>query len=415
MRRLSTLDILAIGVNAIVGSGVFSLPDDMAREMGRYSPLAFVICAVLLWPVALCFAELARNQDQNGGPYVYARAAFGERIGFLIGWLCWTNAFISFAANVGLLVALLGTSGAWARVLVVVIVVALGGVNHFGVQPGARLVQVLVLGKLVAIASFVLAGITFASHTTQSGGASAGGLPHGFQGVANGVYLALFPFQGFEVIAVPAGETKNPERAVPRATLGSLALAAVLYVVVQALLTATYPDLARPSETPLVDAARRIGPALGVIVFVGSIVSVGGFAAGSALGSPRYAQAMAAHNQLPRTLALLHPKWGSPTHAIWATTFITAILAALFSYRTLVGFSNISVVVQYACTCAAVPMLRKPGQETSLWQRAIPVLGVLFSLAFLYGANMEEFVFALGAIAFGVVFYAVRAGRQHAT
>ena len=92
VRRLGLNDVLAIGVNAIVGSGVFSLPDDMQREMGGFSPLAFLLCALVLIPVALCFGELASRTDRTGGPYVYATEAFGPQVGYVVGWSCYLNA-----------------------------------------------------------------------------------------------------------------------------------------------------------------------------------------------------------------------------------------------------------------------------------------------------------------------------------
>src|SRR5687768_6980842 len=122
-RKLGWLDVLAIGVNAIVGSGVFSLPDDMRRAMGVYSPLAFVFCALLLIPVAACFAELAGRTDETGGPYLYAARAFGPSAGFVIGWSCWLNAFLSWAANTTLFVELVGAESKAAAKLAAIGVV----------------------------------------------------------------------------------------------------------------------------------------------------------------------------------------------------------------------------------------------------------------------------------------------------
>src|SRR6185369_14722029 len=107
-RRLGLFDVLCIGVNATVGSGVFALPDDMHRAMGGWSPFAYVLCAVLLLPVALCFAELSGRFDETGGAYVYAHHAFGPKAGFAIGWYCWANTFVSWAANTTFFVELLG-------------------------------------------------------------------------------------------------------------------------------------------------------------------------------------------------------------------------------------------------------------------------------------------------------------------
>lgn len=403
--------MLAIGVNAIVGSGVFSLPDDMRREMGALSPLAFLLCALLLAPVAACFAELAGRTDDTGGPYVYATRAFGPTAGFVVGWSCWLNAFLSWAANTTLFVELAGAKDpVVAKVAGVAVVLALGAINYVGVKPGSTVVKLVVAGKLTAILCFVAAGL-FAI----DGSAFDTNLPRGVAGVGTGVYLALFPLQGFEVVPVPAGETKDPRRAVPFALIGSLLFSALLFVVVQAVLVGAYPRLAEESVTPLVDAARHLSPTLGTIVFVGSLVSIGGFTAGSALGSPRYAYAIAKEGQLPSALAREHPRFATPHVAIAITTFLTAILATLFDYRTLVGFSNVTVVFQYAVTCLAVPILRRQAPEGSGSFRVpggpwlLPLLGAAGSIALLFGATGEEFAYAGAGIILGfVVLAAVR-------
>lgn len=412
VRRLGLFDVLAIGVNAIVGSGVFSMPDDMHREMGGWSPLAFLFCAILLMPVALSFAELAGQSDETGGPYLYARNAFGPLVGFVVGWSSWLNAFISWAANTTLFVELCGVHSIVLQKLVVLAtILALGVVNYVGVRPGATVIHLVVFGKVTAILCFVAVAL-LAAHPGHVGG----GLPHAFAGVGNGIYLALFPLQGFEVVPVPAGETQNPRRNMPLGTVGSLLFAALLFVVVQVAMEWAYPRIAVDSLTPLVDAARYLGPTIGAVVFVGSIVSIGGFTAGSALGAPRYAQAIAEHGQLPRALASIHPRFHTPHVAIAATTILTALLGVRFSYRELVGFSNVTVVFQYALSCVAVLVLRRrvavePAKGGALEARArgfrvpfgpvIPLLGAAGSVALLYGSTRNELVLAAAAIALG--------------
>jgi APA family basic amino acid/polyamine antiporter len=403
-RRLGLFDVLCIGVNATVGSGVFTLPDDMQREMGAYSPLAYLFCALLLLPVALCFAELSGRFEETGGAYVYARAAFGPRVGYLLGWFCWTTTFVSWAANTTLLVALLGFAPyPFGKLLCAVAILALGGINYIGIKPGAWTVNVVVIGKLAAIACF-LAVALFSFDPARFGGA----LPHGAAGVGQGIYLALFPLQGFEVAPVAAGETRNPKRNVPLATLGTLFFSAVLFIVVQTALVGSYPGLAAESQQPLTDAARHLGRTIGILVFAGSMVSIGGFNAGSALGSPRYARAIAAHGLLPAPLARIHPRWSTPHIAIVTTTLLSAVLAIFFDYRQLVGMSNITVVIQYLFTCLAVPFIRwkQPGKSAG-WVvpggAVVPVLGALGSLVLLRGASVEEVVFAAAALVVGVI------------
>ncbi len=403
-RRLSLFDVLCIGVNATVGSGVFALPDDLHRAMGGWSPFAYVLCSLLLLPVALSFAELAGRFPETGGAYVYARHAFGAQIGFLIGWYCWANTFISWAANTTLFVELCGVPAfPYGKAICAAGICALGGINYFGVKPGAFVVNAVVVGKVVAILCFIAVAV-FAIDPHRFGGT----LPRGVAGVGQGAYLALFPLQGFEVTSVTAGESENPRRNVPLGTMGALLLSALLFVVVQTVLVGSYPKLGEDSQTPLVDAARYLSPTLGVLVLVGSLVSIGGFTAGSALGSPRYAQAIAADKLLPVQLARVHERFATPHIAILVTTGLTAVLAIAFDYRSLIGMSNITVCVQYLAACVALPVVRRrfkdgphgfviPGGDL------VPVLGALGSLALFASADKEEFIFAAATLIVGVL------------
>lgn len=414
-RRLTLFDVLCIGVNATVGSGVFSLPDDMHRAMGGYSPLSFLFCALLLMPVALCFAELSGRHEDTGGAYLYARSAYGDRIGYIVGWFCWANTFVSWAANATLFVRLVGIESTLvASLLSAGLVIGLGAINYFGVKPGAWVVNLVVIGKLGAILCFLV--VAFAAFDPSRLG---GALPRGALGIGQGVYLALFPLQGFEVTPVAAGETLNPKRNVPVGTLGALGLSTLLFVVVQAVLVGSYPNLGSKSDTPLVDAARYLGPVIGAIVLVGSFVSIGGFTAGSALGSPRYAQAIAAHGLMPEPLARIHAKWRTPHVAILWTTGLSALLALFFDYRRLVGMSNITVVIQYFFACLAVPALRKKSPAEGGFRvpggRVVPWIGAAGSIALLAGTEGVEVAFAVGTLVLGLVLAVVTRNRAWKT
>jgi amino acid transporter len=405
------LHTLCIGVNATVGSGVFALPDDMQRAMGGYSPLAYLLCALLLLPVTLCFVELSSRIDETGGSYLYALRAFGPRVGFVTGWFCLIANLVSWAANATLFVELLGFHGPVGRAIAALLVVFLGAVNYYGIKPGAWLIVLMTAGKLAAIACFlgVAAGALDLSRL-------GGRLPQGFWGVGSGVYLALFPLQGFETTPIAAGETANSRQTVPLATLGTLLFSTLLFMIVQAALVCSYPALATPSGHPLVDAARSLGVRLGAIVLAGSILATGGFSAGCALGSPRYAEAMGQHEMLPAWLAERHPRRDTPHRAILVITGITAVLALFFDYRRLVGMSNITVVTQYVMTCLAVPYIRRQASQgqgqgkdegqAKAWVipggALIPVVGALGSLVLLSGADRTEALFAAVTLLAGV-------------
>jgi len=407
-RRLTLFDVVCIGVNATVGSGVFALPDDVYREMKGWSPLAFAVCAVLLLPVSLCMAELGARTDETGGPYVYARRAFGKEIGFFVGWYCWVATIVSWAAVTMLFVEIagkgIGLTGIPARIVGAAMILVLGGINYVGVKPGAALVNVVTVAKLLAICAFVGVGL-FHMKGERLGGA----LPTTAQ-LGMGVYITLFPLQGFEVAPVTAGETKNPRRNVPLGTMGSLVFSALLYVIVQAVLVAAYPGLGTKTDTPFQEAAQYLGPAIALIVLIGSMVSTAGFTAGSALGSPRYAEAMGKEGVLPRAMARIHPRFQTPHVAIGVTALLAAALALPFDYRTLVGVANVTVVMQYAFSCLAVPVLRRREPEDATRWRvpggiALPVIGALGSCSLLLFVKAEEWIFSGIALAIGVLVY----------
>ena len=411
-RSLSLFDVVCIGLNAIVGSGIFMLPDDLAREMGALSPLAFVLCAVGLLPVALCYAEAASAVERTGGPYVYAREAFGPGVGFGVGWMCVVNAMFSFAAVASAAAAyaarIVPALHAPLALKLVALAIALTftALNYRGARPGARAVNLFTFAKFAVLFTLVLALLR---HTTAGvhGGLA---LPRGLSGVGAATFAALFAAQGFEVVPVPAGETRDPERAMPRAIVGSLLAASLVYVLVQTVLVLGYPALGSPSDAPLADAALAVVPGLSLLVLWGGLISTLGFVSGSALGIPRYLYAMGLDGLLPRGLSAVHPTFDSPHRAVLVTAAVVSLLIAAFDYRALLGMSNVSVAVQYLSTCLAVLAVRaRRGGSLASPKSAVPVLGALVSLWIFTEASGQELAWALGSLAVGGIIVATRA------
>ena len=417
-RSLSRFDVTCLGLNAIVGSGIFLLPDDLYREMGALSPLAFLLCAVGLLPVALCYAEAASYSSETGGPYLYARDAFGPRTGFIVVWMCYVNALFSFAAVAAAAAAYAARlvpgleSALSPRAIGAAVIALFAALNYVGAKPGAVAVDAFTIAKFAVLVVLVGALVPGASSEPLLHSE----LPHGWSGVGTATFVALFAAQGFEVAPVPAGETRAPQRDLPFAIVGSLVAASLLYVVVQAVLVASGANLSEPSDTPLVDAARSVAPALAFLVVAGGLVSTLGFVSGSALGTPRYLFAAAADRHLPSMLGAVHPRFGSPHVAILATAAIAIALVVSFDYRSLIGISNVAVAVQYLATCAAVPFLRRrgvPGRRVP-GGPLIPILGVAVSLWVFTEASREELVWAAAALAIGLAVLALGRWRSPA-
>lgn len=353
-------DVLALGLNAIVGSGIFLFPGTLAALTGPASPLVFLLTAALLGAVALCYAELGGMFAGSGGSYLYAREAFGDRVGYGVGVLAWTTAVFSWAAVASLLGGHLAWlhpafEAPWAQRCGSAALLALfGAVNYRGIRPGAWTVDALTAAKLVPLALFVLLLLPKAEAANFTPFVAG----EGRWGYA--VFLALWALQGFEVAPVPAGETADPQRAVPRAVLGSLTVAAVLYALVQAAAVGAHAGLAASTERPLADAARAaLGPWGETLLAAGGMVSMLGFMAGAALGGPRYLSALGERHLTRFRLAEADPATGVPRRAVAATTAFGAGLVLFMPSMGLVDMANFSVVTQYLASAAAVPVLRR--------------------------------------------------------
>ncbi len=401
-RALGRFEVTCLGINAIVGAGIFALPDDLFRELGGRSPLAFLACALGLLPIAWCYAEASRTTDRTGGPYVYVRETFGPAAGYVVGWMCFTNSVFSFAAVARIAAAYLGRVGgaplgeAGSRALAVGVVLAFCALNALGAKPGARVAVAFTIGKLAALVILLVAAAPAVSVARLAAPA-----PHGWGGAGHAVFLALFAAQGFEVAPVPAGETRDARRVMPFAILTSLIGASVLYMIVQAIVVGAHPALGLASETPLVDAALAVAPRIGVVVIWGGVVSTLGFVAGNAFGTPRYAYAMAQDGYLPRALAYVSARRGAPLGAIAATGVVAAIMTASFPQDALFGMSNVAVAVQYLGTCLAIAVAARRG-DRRVRRVVLGVLGAAVSIWIMSAGAGVEVRTAAYALAVGV-------------
>ncbi len=361
VKKISVFDTLCLGVNAIIGSGIFLFPGLLAREAGPASILAFLICGILLLAVALCYAELGSMYSRNGGSYVYAKEAFGSILGFGVGWISWVTAIFSWAAvanavssYLGYFHPFFGTAPA-EKCIALLLIAGFGTINYRGIKPGARVVNVLTVAKVLPLLLFVLAGSFFinGAYFRPFWGAGTGSFSYA-------VFLALWALQGFETTPIPSGESQNPQKAVPIAALGSLIFCACMYVLIQTVAVGVYAGLAASGTRPLADAcAQFLGPAGGSIIALGAVISMIGYNAGNALGSPRFLSALAEDRFLPAGLAAAHPRFLTPSGSILITTGLACIAALFFNFASLVALSNVAVVAQYLSTCSALLWLRR--------------------------------------------------------
>lgn len=463
VRQLGLLTVLCIGVNNIVGSGIYKTPSDLARELGPASWLAFASDGLLLVCVALCYAAMAARHDEAGGPYVYARRAFGKHVAFAVAWTGWISMWAAMAAvataipdylpvfmpgleTQGVDGAITAGSRALRAAIGIGIVLALGAINCVGVKPAAGTSTFLTIAKLVPLLVFVGAGVFFVDWSRVDAVPESFG-DAGRAAFGRALFAAFYPLQGFEVVPVPAGELRNPRRDVPLSVTISLLLSAGLYCLVQVVAFAACPGIAGMAGIEAgnaVEAARPLSEAAGAflggfgrkLMAVGACISMLGFAAVTILCAPRFLVALGNDGLLPAAFARHHPRWGTPVLAVVVTT-LAALFGTLFpmidalgggaAFARLTGLSNVAVLVQYVATCLAVIALRAhaPGPEGGFrlpgGRFPIPLLGLLTCavfavIAFQESALEQIAVFAAWvALGFALSGLARRAGRRSRT
>jgi amino acid transporter len=403
-KKLSAFDVFCLGVNATIGSGIFLFPGILAREAGPASIVAFLVCGILLVFVALCYAELGSIYKRNGGSYVYAREAFGPVIGFAVGWMSWVTAIFSWAAVANAVSSYAGyfnpvfSTAFMTKFIACGLVLMFGILNYRGIKLGAWAVNIFTLAKIAPLFLFIAIGMFYVSADRFHPFWTAG------QGtLGHAIFLALWPLQGFEIVPLPAGETDRPQRAVPVATVGSLLFVTLIYVLVQTVCVGLFVGFAGATDKPLADAAAIfLGPAGAAIVALGAIVSMIGYTAGNALGSPRFLSALAEDKCLPQQLSAPHPCFLTPSGAILLTTSIAFCAALLLSFQQLVILSNLAVICQYLSTCSALIWLRRKRPELERTFKipcgnVVAVIGCTVSLWLIRQVNAEELILA-GAV-----------------
>ena len=277
VRAIGRWDLVAVAINGIIGAGIFGLPARAFALIGAYSLIAFAACAFILVLIILCFAEVGSRFKDTGGPYLYAREAFGSVVGFEVGWLIWLVRISAFAANCNLLVGYLGffypSSGdRWPRIVIITLVVlALTVINLVGVRQAAITGNLFTIGKLVPLLLFIAVGLFFLQPANYTFAAR----PQ-LGAFSQSVLLLVYAFSGFEMAAIPAGEVRDPQRNLPRAILIALGVVAFVYILIQVVCVGTLPQLAA-SQRPLADSARQfMGGVGGAVISAGAVISITG-------------------------------------------------------------------------------------------------------------------------------------------
>lgn len=393
-RTLGTLSLAALGLNTVVGSGIFLLPAELARDAGALSVALPLVGALCLAPVAVAYGLAARAcPDEDGGAYASVLRAFGARPAIVVGWGAYLATLLTWA-TMARAVAEMVAAGAGSRALLAVaLLVATGAVSASSVRAGAALSSALVVAKLAPLIVLAFASIGPTSIARVAIAPPAAPL--------SALLPIFFALSGFETSAVAATITAHPERTVQRATLLALFGAAALYASLQIGCILHVHRIAE-STRPLQDlAAVTLGGRAASLVTVLAGVSMLGTASAMAVAAPRLLGALARAGLGPRRLA--HQD-ATRLHA-GASALLAAALVVALDFRGLVDVTAIVLVVQYGAACASVLRLGAQGAIPGAAAR-VPwsaVLGLAPLPFLLSAASPRELAVGAGAVALGAI------------
>lgn len=416
-RELGLGGAVALGVGGTVGGGIYVLVGAAAGEAGPAALVAFGIAFLASLMIALPYAELACRYPLAGGGYAFARAVFGRHMGFLMGWGFWgAYLFISGYVTLGFGGYLESVTGIPRVVAAIGLVGVCLGVNLLGVR-----VTGAVQGVLIGIALLGLLGFAFWGLGSVDLHHFEPFAPHGLSGVLAASLLAFLAFGGFDMVAAAGEEIADPERNLPRAILITLGAVLVLYLLVAFVAVGVLSSATLGSSTaPLADAAESFGgsAARGVVV-AAALLTTAATANAVLVVTSRISFAMARDGVMPRALAVVSPRTGTPWGALAASAALLAAVALTDSVSFVASVGGFIYVCHFVVPLVALVVLRRRGVGGSAF--TTPARWLVLPMAFLACAvllaasGVRGAAGGLGWLAIGAAGYAVAVRRKSRT
>jgi APA family basic amino acid/polyamine antiporter len=422
IRALGVWGLAAGIINVTIGGGIFRLPSAAATQLGTAAPMAYIVCAVAMGLIVLCFAEAGSRVDLTGGPYAYVEVAFGPFAGFLAGVMLWVVGTLAlsavatlFADSVGALVPAL-SGGAARMVLLLAVLGFYAAINVAGIRQGSAVNTVATVAKLLPLLLLVIVGVfAIRGGNLEWTDAPAAG------DVARASAVLIFAFAGIESALVPSGEVKDVARTVPRAILMAMVGITLLYIAIHLVAQGILGGALAGHPTPLAEAAgRAMGPTGRALLLAGASISMFGYVGGMTLAVPRALFALGRDGFLPRALASVHPTHRTPHVAIWTQAAIVVVLALTSGFERLAILANLATLLLYAACCMAAWQLRRKGVQAGGIPFKVPGGAVvpflaLGAIAYLLSSiTLDEWAMAGAVLVISAILYFITAGARTA-
>jgi APA family basic amino acid/polyamine antiporter len=436
-RTLSATSLVALGIGAIIGAGIFTLTGVAAStHAGPALVYSFILAATGCAFAGLCYSEFSTMIPIAGSAYTYAYATMGELLAWIIGWalileyavgaatvaVSWSATVASILADFGIAIpqALLASPfdkmPGTVNLIAVVVVVGISTILIVGVQESARFNAVIVFIKVAVVIVFIVVGYFYIDrsnytpfvppNTTGEFGA------FGWSGVLAAAGQIFFAYIGFDAVSTAAQEAKNPKRDMPIGIIGSLAICTVLYILYSMVLTGVvnYKDL--NVAAPLAVAVDRMNgvPWLGKLMKLGSLLGLTSVILVMLLGQSRVFYSMSRDGLLPKVFSDIHPQFHTPWRSNLMLMIFVSFGAAFTPIAQLGNLTSIGTLFAFVLVCIGIVIMRRtdpdlPRPFRTPWVPVLPILGVLVNFLLMLGLGALTWAAFLIWMAIGLALY----------
>ena len=412
-KGLGLFEVMNLVIGAIVGADIYIAAAFGAGFLGPASLLAWIIAGIMAITIALCFAECSSIIPKVGGPYAYAKEAFGDFWGFLTGWSLliaeWSAIAVFPLAFVAYLAYFYPNIPQTVQIIIkILFVLLLTFINFFGIRQAGKANDILTILKIAPIILFTIVGVIYfimkpallvANFTPF--------VPLGFGGMGSALVLIFWAYIGFELVTIPSDDIIEPKKTIPLAIGIGMVVITVFYLITNFVVVGAVPWMELSKSTaPLALAGFAIMGTLGALLLaVGALFSISGSDEAGIICSARIPYAMAGDGLFPHFFAKVHPKYNTPYIALLIQGAITLIAAIFGNISQLIILSVFAILFCYLITCIAVfPLKKKLGGGIKLpW--IIPVLGIIITVYMMSQCSFNQIITGIALIALGIPIY----------
>ena len=373
IKQMTTFDVTNMVVGAIVGADIYIAASFGSGLLGPASLLAWVIAGIFATIVALTFGKCSGVVKQVGGPYAYAKHAFGHFSGFMTGWSMWLAEIASlcvfplaFVAYFSFFVPL---DFFWRIFMIFLFVAFLVVTNYYGIKKAARTNDIFTVLKLAPLFMLIAVGLFWMYSNPSSVIANLTPFaPLGFDGLGTALVLIFWAYVGFELATIPSNDTKDPEKTIPKSITFGMIIVAVFYLLTNLVIVSStnYAQLADHSEPLTYVAFLLMGGIGAAIMAVGAMISVSGSDESCLIGNIRLAYAMAADGYFPKHLAKLHKKYRTPYISLIFHGVLAFVIASFLPIRDLISFAVFCLAFSFIMVALSAMNLRKDNSTKTL-------------------------------------------------